>query len=116
MLIVHEVGNACFVMFVFFCFVVQVNMLRERNKRYGTIKFVDISSADYSPGDNQGLDYRTVSMFNLRVREDALVWRMLAECVCFSGNGKDPRDSCGRNYRNRCGSAVLSLTLFLKWG
>lgn len=39
---------------------VQVNMLRERNKSYGTIKFVDISSKDYSPDDNQGLDYETV--------------------------------------------------------
>lgn len=39
---------------------VQVNMLRERNKSYGAIKFVDISSNDYSPDDNQGLDYETV--------------------------------------------------------
>ncbi|XP_035821030.1 uncharacterized protein At5g50100, chloroplastic isoform X3 [Zea mays] len=39
---------------------VQVNMLRERNKSYGAIKFVDISSKDYSPDDNQGLDYETV--------------------------------------------------------
>ncbi|KDP31142.1 hypothetical protein JCGZ_11518 [Jatropha curcas] len=38
----------------------EVNMLRERNKSYGTIKFVDISSEDYSPEDNQGLDYETV--------------------------------------------------------
>ena len=35
-------------------------MLRERNKRYGFIKFVDISSEEYSPEDNQGLDYGTV--------------------------------------------------------
>lgn len=35
-------------------------MLRERNERYGTIKFVDISSDDYSPEENQGLDYETV--------------------------------------------------------
>lgn len=35
-------------------------MLRERNKSYGAIKFVDISSKDYSPDDNQGLDYETV--------------------------------------------------------
>ena len=35
-------------------------MLRERNKHYGTIKFVDISSDDYSPKENQGLDYKTV--------------------------------------------------------
>lgn len=36
-------------------------MLRERNKSYGTIKFVDISAEDYSAEDNQGLDYKTVS-------------------------------------------------------
>ncbi|KAK7281861.1 hypothetical protein RIF29_10190 [Crotalaria pallida] len=38
----------------------EVNMLRERNKNYGMIKFVDISSDDYSPEENQGLDYKTV--------------------------------------------------------
>ncbi|CBI15080.3 hypothetical protein AAG906_001574 [Vitis piasezkii] len=38
----------------------EVNMLRERNKQYGAIKFVDISSDDYSPEENQGLDYKTV--------------------------------------------------------
>ncbi|KAM0832286.1 hypothetical protein ACQ4PT_064979 [Festuca glaucescens] len=37
----------------------EVNMLRERNKSYGAISFVDISSKDYSPEDNQGLDYET---------------------------------------------------------
>ncbi|CAL1406461.1 unnamed protein product [Linum trigynum] len=37
----------------------EVDMLRERNKSYGTIKFVDISSDDYSAEDNQGLDYET---------------------------------------------------------
>ncbi|KAG8043857.1 hypothetical protein GUJ93_ZPchr0458g22879 [Zizania palustris] len=37
----------------------EVNMLRERNKSYGAIKFVDISSKDYSPKDNQDLDYET---------------------------------------------------------
>lgn len=35
-------------------------MLRQRNKGYGTIKFVDISSDDYSPEENQGLDFKTV--------------------------------------------------------
>lgn len=35
-------------------------MLRERNEGYRTIKFVDISSDEYSPEDNQGLDYETV--------------------------------------------------------
>ncbi|KAL7222891.1 hypothetical protein ACSBR1_024557 [Camellia fascicularis] len=38
----------------------EVNMLRERNKQYGTIKFVDISSDEYSPKGNQDLDYKTV--------------------------------------------------------
>lgn len=38
-------------------------MLRERNRRYGTIKFVDISSDDYTPEENQGLDYKTVRCF-----------------------------------------------------
>ncbi|XP_076947600.1 uncharacterized protein At5g50100, chloroplastic [Bidens hawaiensis] len=37
----------------------EVNMLKERNKDYNTINFVDISSDDYSPEDNQGLDYET---------------------------------------------------------
>ncbi|PIA62214.1 hypothetical protein AQUCO_00200303v1 [Aquilegia coerulea] len=37
----------------------EVNMLKERNKSYRTIKFVDISSDDYSPEENQGLDYET---------------------------------------------------------
>lgn len=48
----------------FLCFNLQVNMLRERNKNYGTIKFVDISSEEYSPDENQGLDYETVSLRN----------------------------------------------------
>ncbi|KAF5203354.1 hypothetical protein FRX31_007060 [Thalictrum thalictroides] len=34
-------------------------MLKERNKSYKTIKFVDISSDDYSPEENHGLDYET---------------------------------------------------------
>ncbi|KAJ1387160.1 Thioredoxin-like superfamily [Sesbania bispinosa] len=38
----------------------EVDMLAERNKSYRTIKFVNISSDDYSPEDNQGLDYETV--------------------------------------------------------
>ncbi|KAM7272714.1 hypothetical protein ACFE04_027377 [Oxalis oulophora] len=38
----------------------EVDMLREMNKVYGTIKFVNISSDDYSPDQNQGLDYKTV--------------------------------------------------------
>ncbi|OIT04911.1 PREDICTED: uncharacterized protein At5g50100, mitochondrial [Nicotiana attenuata] len=38
----------------------EVDMLKERNKVYGTIKFVDISSDEYSPEENEGLDYKTV--------------------------------------------------------
>ncbi|KAL8097961.1 uncharacterized protein At5g50100, chloroplastic [Apium graveolens] len=37
----------------------EVNMLQERNKSYQSIKFVDISSDEYSAQDNQGLDYET---------------------------------------------------------
>ncbi|KAJ1437935.1 hypothetical protein SESBI_03362 [Sesbania bispinosa] len=47
-----------------FC-VCQVDMLAERNKSYRTIKFVDISSDDYSPEDNQGLDYETDEVVKL---------------------------------------------------
>ncbi|KAL3374710.1 hypothetical protein AABB24_006282, partial [Solanum stoloniferum] len=38
----------------------EVDMLRERNKSYGTIKFLDISSDEYRPEENEGLDYETV--------------------------------------------------------
>lgn len=41
-------------------------MLKERNKNYNAINFIDISSDDYSPEDNQGLDYETVRYFNTR--------------------------------------------------
>ncbi|PWA94217.1 thiol-disulfide oxidoreductase DCC [Artemisia annua] len=37
----------------------EVNMLKERNKDYNAINFVDISSEDYSPEDNHGIDYET---------------------------------------------------------
>ena len=35
-------------------------MLRVRNKHYGMVKFFDISFDDYSPEEDQGLDYKTV--------------------------------------------------------
>jgi hypothetical protein len=35
-------------------------MLRKRNENYGTIKFVDISSENYSPEENSGIDFATV--------------------------------------------------------
>ncbi|WOK95117.1 hypothetical protein Cni_G03824 [Canna indica] len=38
----------------------EVDFLKERNSSYGAIKFVDISSKDYSAEENQGLDYKTV--------------------------------------------------------
>lgn len=37
----------------------EVNMLRERNKIYGTIRFVDITAVDYSPEENAGVDFAT---------------------------------------------------------
>ncbi len=39
----------------------QVNMLKERNQTYGTIAFVNIGTDDYSPEQNNGIDYETVS-------------------------------------------------------
>lgn len=42
-------------------------MLKERNKQYGTIKFVDISSDEYSIEENQGLDYKTVCVCTLHI-------------------------------------------------
>lgn len=59
MLSVHEFFTVfhCVSLFLSCC---KVDMLRERNKQYGTIKFVDISSDDYSPEENRGLDYKTV--------------------------------------------------------
>ncbi|KAL6509605.1 hypothetical protein OROGR_022915 [Orobanche gracilis] len=65
----------------------EVNMLRERNKRYGSIKFVDISSDDYNPEDNQGLDYKTVMgrihaiLSNRTVVRDVEAFRRLYEVV-----------------------------------
>lgn len=43
-------------------------MLRERNKAYETIEFVDISSDDYSPEENQGIDFATVRLSSCFVR------------------------------------------------
>lgn len=37
----------------------EVNMLRERNKLYGTITFVDITADDYSAEENAGIDFAT---------------------------------------------------------
>lgn len=37
----------------------EVNMLRERNKAYGTIKFVDISADNYLAEENFGIDFAT---------------------------------------------------------
>lgn len=53
------IENSC-AEFILGLLIFQVNMLRERNKNYATIKFVDISSKEYSPEENQGLDYETV--------------------------------------------------------
>ncbi|CAL5372559.1 unnamed protein product [Camellia sinensis] len=65
----------------------EVSMLRERNKRYGTIKFVDISSDEYSPKENQDLDYKTVMgrihaiLSNGTVVTDVEAFRRLYEAV-----------------------------------
>ena len=48
-------------------------MLQERNKSYQSIKFVDISSDDYSAQDNQGLDYETVCSL-LYFISSKLIW------------------------------------------
>lgn len=56
----HTAGGCSLLICLIICLYCQVNMLRERNKSYGTIKFVDISSYEYSPEENQGLDYKTV--------------------------------------------------------
>ncbi|XP_071710540.1 uncharacterized protein At5g50100, chloroplastic-like [Rutidosis leptorrhynchoides] len=37
----------------------EVNMLKKRDKKYNAINFVDISSDDYSPEENLGIDYKT---------------------------------------------------------
>ena len=36
-------------------------MLKERDKRYGAIEFVDISATSYSPKDNNDIEFETVS-------------------------------------------------------
>ncbi|KAL7192029.1 hypothetical protein ACSBR2_023977 [Camellia fascicularis] len=65
----------------------EVNMLRERSKRYGTIKFVDISSDEYSPKENRDLDYKTVMgrihaiLSNGTVVTDVEAFRRLYEAV-----------------------------------
>ncbi|GAB4860684.1 hypothetical protein Ancab_035847 [Ancistrocladus abbreviatus] len=65
----------------------EVNMLRERNKQYGAIKFVDISSEDYSPEENRGLDYKTVMgrihaiLFDGSVVTNVEAFRRLYEAV-----------------------------------
>jgi hypothetical protein len=46
----------------------QVNMLKERNQTYGTIAFVNIGTDDYSPEQNNGIDYETVSHPTLTMR------------------------------------------------
>jgi hypothetical protein len=38
----------------------QVNMLKERDNKYGAITFVDIDADDYSPDKNNGIEFETV--------------------------------------------------------
>ncbi|PKA50818.1 Uncharacterized protein AXF42_Ash007473 [Apostasia shenzhenica] len=52
----------------------EVNMLRERNQSYGTIKFIDISSDDYSPEENLGLDYKTAMGRIHAIQSDGTVY------------------------------------------
>ncbi|KAJ3688813.1 hypothetical protein LUZ61_017977 [Rhynchospora tenuis] len=65
----------------------EVNMLKERNKTFEAIKFVDISSKDYSPQENQGLEYETVMgrihaiMSDGTVVTDVEAFRKLYEAV-----------------------------------
>lgn len=40
----------------------EVNMLRKRDKDQNKIRFVDISSAEYSPDDNAGITYEQVRL------------------------------------------------------
>jgi len=37
-------------------------MLRERNKKYGAIKFVDICADDYSAKENKDIDFEKVKL------------------------------------------------------
>ena len=48
-------------------------MLRVRNKHYGTVKLFDISFDDYSPEEDQGLDYKTVLSAEIFSRHNLLV-------------------------------------------
>ncbi|KAJ4785599.1 hypothetical protein LUZ62_036845 [Rhynchospora pubera] len=65
----------------------EVNMLKERNKTFEAIKFVDISSKDYSPQENQGLEYNLVMgrihaiMSDGTVVTDVEAFRKLYEAV-----------------------------------
>ncbi|XP_011620917.1 uncharacterized protein At5g50100, mitochondrial isoform X3 [Amborella trichopoda] len=56
----------------------EVNMLKERNKLYGTIKFVDISSKEYSAEENEGLDYKTAMGRIHAILDDGTVLRDIA--------------------------------------
>ncbi|KAG7612478.1 Thioredoxin-like superfamily [Arabidopsis suecica] len=57
----------------------EVNMLMERNEKHGTIKFVDISSNDYSPEDNQGLDYKTVNLLSFNLVQFCFIFCLMFE-------------------------------------
>ena len=37
----------------------EIDFLKERNETYQSVDFVDISAEDYSPEDNQGIDFET---------------------------------------------------------
>ncbi|CAM6021502.1 unnamed protein product [Sphagnum balticum] len=51
----------------------EVNMLKERNQTYGTIAFVNIGTDDYSPEQNNGIDYETAMGRIHAIRRDGTV-------------------------------------------
>ncbi|KVE41720.1 hypothetical protein Ccrd_023979 [Cynara cardunculus var. scolymus] len=59
-------------------------MLKERNKKYNSINFVDISSDDYSPEDNQGLDYKTAMGTIHAIMSDGTVVTSVEVCSSFT--------------------------------
>ncbi|GAB2213211.1 hypothetical protein Droror1_Dr00021233 [Drosera rotundifolia] len=67
----------------------EVNMLRERDKQYRAIKFVDISSEEYLPEDNQGLDYKTAMGRIHAILSDGTVVRDVELCITLF-NGAAP--------------------------
>lgn len=51
----------------------EVDFLRKRDEGVGNIDFVDISSPDYSPQDNAGIDFETAMGTIHAIRSDGSV-------------------------------------------